>query len=196
MQLAMNESKFILIASRCDTFCAQTPGGDRQCPSLCPSVCPSAGWGHAQLPARCPRQICLPRECEQTPRKCSCGHPGVGGALPRPASKLGGGPGAPRAFGQQQRPWVRVTQHKELPLCHCWDGEQTLYRSHEGQSPARCHSPQTRGGFSRFTAPPTPKMASSCSEDLESSTPRKATAKPLPCRRGKSRWILLCLVHH
>lgn len=150
---------------------------------------PLCRLGTHPAPSLLPVAAGTAEELEQTPGKGLEGVYRSGGLFPdlfEAQQQTGGAPVTASASDQQQRPWFRAPSTRNS-LC-----ATAVTGSHEGQTLLAAITPKQSG----FSAPPTPKWASPCCEDLESSTAQKATAKTLPCRRGKSRWILLCLVHH
>lgn len=82
-----------------------------------------------------------------------------------------------------------MTQHKEFPLCHCCDQEQTLSRI----SPCSVPLSPNQGVQGIYCPSKTGSVVLGGAGVLHI---QKGTARALPCRRGKSRWVLLCLVHH
>lgn len=83
---------------------------------------------------------------------------------------------------------VQSSQHKELPLCHCWGVQANLVQ--DQVRPCSLPSPQNKRGSVPL------QLQNRLHRAVGTSTSLKGTVKTLPCRRGKSRWIPLCLVHH
>lgn len=176
------------MTSRCDTICARVPGGDWQCPSAVPlqggsTLSPQPGapdsWdctgngnrpqGKAQVGTQETFQTCL-----------------------RDAANKLRGPKDSQSFWEQQNQlwWFRVTQHRNSLCASAVMGSKPC-TDPQGSEPCSCHSSRNRGGSVDLLPL---QLQSGLQEDLESSTPQKATAKAFPC---KSRWILLLrLVHH